>query len=384
MGYGVGSRVLGFFIVFLLARNLSIDNFAWWQIGKAAATYILILMEAGFFFHIALLIQRDQFSIRSVRSQNYLHRMEIALFAIPFFFIYLHFTSVPLWYALFFLPFFAISVLDYDGVAVAANKSVETGQARLLKNGLTLFVIASIGLFDDLAITPIIASTIGAAGSAILLHRVVSKCKNLYQGKDYSRSLFASLSASRHFLAMQVAQTSMQIAGLMIAGIFLATNEVAHYGVALMMAELAIFPTYTIQRVIQGRYIKRPNASLAFKLCITTTSATIALHFLHYEFFAPLYTLLFPKFDQKLLHSVVNVLLLYVTIRTINTYLQLHMNSTERGKLVSTATAIGAATNISGNLALIPNIGLTAVPWITVVSEIVILLCLVSRIKKRG
>lgn len=380
--YGIGSRLFGFFIVFLLARQLSLDDFAWWQISKTAASYVLIIMEAGFFFHVTLLIQRDGFSAASVRSQIYKHRLKLGLLSLPVFFIYLAFTDVPSWYALLFVPFFFISVADYDGIAVASGQSVAAGLARLLKNALILFLIATGAIYSFSAL-PILATTIGTVAAAFCLHRTAEISAHYQKGKTYADSLWNSLRESRHYFTMQVTQTLMQSADLIIAGLFISNTDVAHYSIALLIAEFALFPSYMAQRVIQAKYIRNPNPYFSTKVAGLASTGIIAAGIIHYLYLQPIYGWLFPKLDQAVLHGLVNVLLSYVAVRIPNTFIQLHFNATDRGKLVSAATTIGTIANVTGNLILIPKVGIVAIPWVTVAAEILILFSLVIQQRER-
>lgn len=371
---GAGARFLGFLAVYILASDLTVEHFAWWQISKAAFTYVLIFMEAGFLFHITLLLQKDGFTVASVRRQVYVHRAQILLLSLPFLYAYFLLIDLPAWYIVWIFPLLAVSVFDYQGICIGAGKGVYTGIARLVRNLTIVIGILVFFRFHYSAIVPVVATTLGAAVSGLILYRAVAHSGGESEGRNYKEGLFSALRSSRHFLLVQVMQTSMQNADLVIAGFVLKASETAHYAVALLVAELILFPVYTIQKIIQARYAKSPNFRFLGILSAVFFVATLVLFLLHERFMQTAYGYFFPQFDASLLHSLVGVLFIYAILRSVNMFVQLHFSTVGWEKTVSTSTTVGGVTNIGMNAILIPLFGLLVMPWITVFAELVILI----------
>lgn len=375
---GAGARFLGFLAIYILARDLTVEHFAWWQVSKAAFSYVLIFMEAGFLFHVTLLMQKQGFSLSSVRRRVFVHRAQILLLSLPFLYGYFLIIDLPLWYIVWIFPLLVVSVFDYEGICIGAGKGVYTGVARLVRNlTIVIGVLVFLG-FHYSAIAPVLATTLGAALSGLILYRVVVRSGADSQGRTYKEGLFSALRNSRHFLLLQIMQTSMQNADLVIAGFFLQASEIAHYAVSLLVAELILFPVYTVQKIIQAKYARSPEFKVLGGLAALFFVLTVLLLLLHARFMLSAYGYFFPQFDASLLHALVGVLFFYALLRSLNVFLQLHFNTVGQEKVVSTSTAVGGVTNIGMNAILIPLFGLLVIPWITVFAELVILLVTVA------
>ena len=134
------ARIISFLIVIILARSLSIKSFSQWQIFKASFAYLLIFMDGGFYIRASILINQNNYSIRSVLNKIYSSRLFLSIIFLPFYFFYLLQAEFSLKIILAIFPFAILSIFNYEAFAISIGESIYLSKIQFFKQ-LIFFVL---------------------------------------------------------------------------------------------------------------------------------------------------------------------------------------------------------------------------------------------------
>lgn len=356
-------------MIVLLARHLLIDHFAYWQLGRASFAYVLILMGGGYYAYVNILVQDSKFELRSVHRHITKFRIYLMLTGLPFFLAYLVFANIPyLYISLFLIPLLP-AIWDYDVFLVAINKAALAAKLTFAKALMFLAIAICITMqFGGLYLL-LFGFIAGISLSAYCIIRTVRRDDTSPRQKAYKEGFVTSLRKSAPFSVSMISQTLLQNSDLVIAGVFLTPYDISHYAIALVVAELALMPTYSCMRVIVPIFVANHDVFLLVKYASGLTTLLlvgfVSQHFLG----AYIYAILSDKYDVTLLVYLVDILWIYVLLKNWNTLIQVYLNYCGMERFAAMRYAIGAAACVWCNIIFIPKFGISAMPIITAGAE---------------
>lgn len=367
------SRLVAFILLTYLSNILNYKDFANWQIIKSIFGYLLVCMDAGIYNQSSIFIQKFNYSIESILKKIYLLRGTILLLLSPFLFLYLSSTNLNHKEIFYLLPLLFIFIFNYEAFSISIGQSLFSSKIIFFKNLIFLGLIIIFIKYSNTLQSVIFAFTI-ASFFSFISHFRKFKSININKNKNHLNTKVIQLIwQSKYFILYNICQTSMQTADLIIGNLTLTSSEISIYAIALTFAEFTIAPCYTYIKLIYSEFCKNPNFKtirkyLKFIFILPSLTLLICL------FYPKLFSYIFAKYDFILFSKILSILLIYSFLRIINSLVHMYYQVSNKVKIVSLATIFGALLNISLNIMFIPAYGLEIMPFITVLSEFVILI----------
>jgi len=306
---------------FVLVFFLDPNSYGKWQLIKTTLSFLIILMEFGFFYSINSLVNFQKYNFRSVLFSVFKFRFFTFLVLLPFSIIYFKTSNYINSEILIICVLFFLLIFDYDLALDVIKKNNLVNLVRLLK--FSIFCSLIFHYKNSLTINNILIFFIISHIFSIIFQYISFTNFKDKNKKIFSFSIQAIIKKNINFFLIRFFSQFIIVSSIIISPFFLTYDEIAYAGILIALGELILLPTYQVQRFLLPRLLK--NNIKQFFYPIALSSIIILIGFFMFIFIGIdlMYLILKDKYNINFLFNLSKLMFFYAVIMNINVHINL-------------------------------------------------------------